>query len=79
MLSFYIRSPAINSLMKRITGILCIIVFCGGIALALGVANLSFNASGRVNAGFGRGTDSIEKTALCADGSLIALGRAAPA
>lgn len=62
--------------MKRISAIVCIIIFCWGIAPALGVPDVSFNASGRVNAGFGRGSDQVEKTALCADGSVIALGRA---
>lgn len=43
---------------------------------AVGAPDPSFYAYGKVNAGFGRGKDHIDHTALCADGSVVAFGLA---
>ncbi len=62
--------------MKRIIVILSFAIFCCAGAFAAGVPDSSFSFNGKAFAGFGRGNDSAEKSALCADGSMIVLGRA---
>lgn len=51
-------------------------LMCGQNALALGVPDSSFGFNGKINAGFGRGSDYFKFTAVAPDGSVIGLGQA---